>query len=366
MNDYILILISFFLFISLIIVLYNYFTQPILKLNEYSDNDVKISVLIPARNEENNITDCLNSILNQTYKADEIIVMDDQSTDNTISIVEEFQLKHSEIKVYKNENLPEKWLGKNWACYNLFLKSKNEYLLFVDADVRLDKNAIESLIQLIKKYKPGLISIFPTQQMFTLGEKLVVPLMNWLLLSFLPLRKVFETRNKSFVAANGQFMLFERNSYIKIGTHKSVSNKVVEDMELCRLIKNNNLNAITLLGGNLVFCRMYTSIKEAIQGFTKNYYPGFNTKPYIFIIIITLLFSIFVSPFVLVFSYWEYVFPVFFILISRYFISLLSNQSVFYNILFHIPQMIFMCLTGIRSLFLNLNNRIVWKERKIL
>lgn len=366
MIDFLLILILVFTLISFTVVLYNFLTNPIIKPKNIFGNEIKISVLIPARNEENNISDCLNSVLNQSYQANEIIVVDDLSTDNTFNIVKGFSNKYSNIKLFKNEALPNNWLGKNWACYNLFLKSNNDYLLFIDADVRLEKQAIESVVYLINNYKPNLISVFPTQIAITFGEKLIVPLMNWLLLSFLPLKKVYDSKNVSFSAANGQFMLFKKEAYIKIGTHKSVSNKIVEDMELVRLIKKNELKALTLLGGNLINCRMYNSFSESINGFTKNFYNGFNINPALFLLLLLILLTAFLLPFILVFIEWNFILPLTVIIISRILISLLEKQSVIINIIFHIPQMIFMFLIGIRSVYFQKLNKIQWKERKII
>lgn len=366
MADILLILVSGFSIISFFVVLYNYVTNPSVKHNNIEGSDIKISVLIPARNEENNISRCIDSVLNQTYKADEIIVVDDSSTDNSFNIIEEYSKNYSQVKIYRNEILPKNWLGKNWACYNLYLKSKNDYLLFLDADVRIENKTLEFIVYLINNYKPDLISIFPTQKAITFGEKLIVPLMNWLLLSFLPLKKVFDSKSVSFSAANGQFMFFKKDAYLKIGTHKSVANKIVEDMELVRSIKKNNLKALTLLGNNLVNCRMYGSFKESVNGFTKNFYGGFNINPFAFIFLLLTFVTVFLLPFAFVFIDWNFIYPIIVIIVSRVLISILSKQSVLNNIILHIPQMLLMFLIGIRSVYYQYSKKYVWKERKII
>ena len=142
--------------------------------------------------------------------------------------------------------------GKNWACHQLSQKAKGKYLLFIDADVELAPNAISSTAKIMAETKTKMLSVFPTQRIKSFGEWLIVPLMNWLLLAFLPLRQVYASRNNSFIAANGQFILWDRETYFSIGGHQQVANAVVEDMELARKAKQKN-KIITLLGGNLYF-----------------------------------------------------------------------------------------------------------------
>jgi cellulose synthase/poly-beta-1,6-N-acetylglucosamine synthase-like glycosyltransferase len=124
---------------------------------------------------------------------------------------------------------------------SLAQEAKGEYLLFLDADVELTSNVISSAVYELEKSSVTLLSIFPTQIIKSFGEHLIVPLMNWLLLTFLPLRFVYSSSSKAFVAANGQFMLWRKDDYFKIGGHETIKNKVVEDMELARLAKQNKL-----------------------------------------------------------------------------------------------------------------------------
>jgi len=256
--------------ISTIVVVYNFITAPVVKNNKVQiDESELVSVLIPARNEEMNIGSCLNFILAQDYKNLEVLVLDDQSTDRTSEIIKAFSEKHKNIFYLKGEKLPQNWTGKNWACHQLSQKANGKYLLFIDADVELASNAISSTLKIMSNTKAKMLSVFPTQRIKSFGEWLIVPLMNWLLLSFLPLRQVYSSQNKSFIAANGQFILWDRETYFSIGGHKQVANTVVEDMELARKAKPHD-KIITLLGGNIIFCRMYSSFPNAFKGFTKN------------------------------------------------------------------------------------------------
>ncbi|NWF90367.1 MAG: glycosyltransferase [Ignavibacteriaceae bacterium] len=328
------------------------------------DDSALISVLIPARNEEKNINSCLNFILAQDYKNIEVLVLDDQSTDQTKEIVNSFCKKHKNTFYLEGESLPPNWTGKNWACHQLSLKAKGKYLLFVDADVELALNAISSAVKIMLSTKTKMLSVFPTQRIISFGERLIVPLMNWLLLSFLPLRKVFSSNNKSFIAANGQFMLWDKETYFSIGGHKQVADAVVEDMELAKKAKQHN-KIITLLGGNIIFCRMYNSFLDAFKGFSKNFYPGFKLNPLIFIGLILFLFFLFTVSSVFAFTDSNFLIVVMLIVINRILISQMSHQNPFLNVFLHPIQMILMLLIGINSVASTKLGYAKWKGRRL-
>ena len=359
-----LIILIVFLSIFCCISIYNFFTAPVLKKsNEKINNDKLVSILIPARNEENNIAACIISILEQTYSNKEIIVLDDCSNDKTFQIASAFSKKN--VKVIKGESLPEDWLGKNWACHQLANKANGDYLLFIDADVSLKTEAIsESVIEMEKSYVE-LISIFPSQIIKSFGEFLVVPLMNWLLLNFLPLKQVFTSNNVSFVAANGQFMLWRRKTYFELGGHEKVKNKIVEDMELARNVKGSGLKMETMLGGKLVFCKMYNSFFEAYNGFTKNFYPGFSLHPVTFVFFILFIFTIFFVPIILIDQSVLAIIPFVLVIISRIFIAVRSKLNLVLSILLHPIQMIIFLWIGITSIVKFKTNSLTWKERSI-
>ena len=347
-----------------VISIYNLFTAPVLKrVAQPLDNRSFVSVLIPARNEENNIEKCVKGMLIQDYQNKEIIVLDDNSTDNTLKLAASFN--NNKIKIIKGKELPFDWLGKNWACHQLAQEAKGEYLLYVDADVELTPEVISSAVYELEKSKAALLSIFPTQIIKSFGEHLIVPLMNWLLLTFLPLRFVYSSSSKAIVAANGQFMLWRKDDYFKIGGHETVKNKVVEDMELARLAKQNKLKVKTMLGGKLVFCRMYESFNQAYNGFTKNFFAGFLLPSFSFLTIILFLLIAFVLPFLFLMPPVYSFILIALILITKISVSIASNQNLFINVLLHPVQMLFMFWIGIVSIIKFKTKKIVWKQRKL-
>lgn len=353
--------------ISLCVAVYNLITSPVFKKLTFElQSNPLVSILIPARNEEKNIKQCLQDVLNQTYTNIEILVLDDESTDNTHSIVEGMANQYSTIKLIGGKPLPENVNGKNWACAQLAEIAKGDYLLFIDADVRITPNTVESSLIYFAEWKTDLLSVFPSQIISGFGEWLVVPLMNWLLLSFLPLKKVFDSKNISFLAANGQFFMWKKNAYKKTGGHLAASDYPVEDMYLARAAKKDGSKVLTLLGGDSIHCRMYSNIFEAITGFSKNFYPGFRTSFFSFSLLIIVLFSVNVLPFLLVPGMVVYFIPIAGIIIIRIIVSVLSKQNVLLNIILHPFQMVIMILTGIISMIQFNKKTIRWKGRIVL
>lgn len=352
------------LLVTTIIVIFNFFTAPVLKVKyKKKGGQDLVSVLIPARNESNNIENCLNKIINQRYNNLEIIVLDDESQDNTFSMVSEYTGKDKRIRIIRGKVLPWNYTGKNWACHQLSLEASGKYLVFIDADVFLEEYSLVSAISEMNKYRLDLLSVFPSQKMNSLGEWLLVPLMNWLLLTFLPIKLVYSAKSNSFAAANGQFMLFKRDTYENIGGHKSVSDKVTEDIEFARLLKKHRYRVKTFLGGELIYCRMYNGFRAAFSGFSKNFYAGTKLESIFFITLITFLFMCFTLPLIPVFSKPVFILSVITISLQRILISLLSRQHPIINLLLHPFQIVMFFVAGINSLIVSKHKRRIWKGR---
>ena len=366
LNYILLYFVGSILFISFVVVVYNYFTATKLFNQNYSlQKNPFISILIPARNEDDTIAGLLHSIGQQSYSNYELFVLDDQSEDNTLGVVEEEAFKNPKITLLRGKPLPEGWLGKNWACFQLAQHARGDMLLFLDADVRLSINAVEAALYHMQKKNVVMLSCFPTQKIDTIGEWAVVPLMNWLVLSFLPLRAVTRFHHKSLTAANGQFILCEKQAYNDIGGHRAVFDQVVEDMEIARLLKKKRHRIMTVLGNDAVMCYMYQGFVESLKGFSKNFYLGFNISPLIFFGILALLMLFFLGPFILITINTNFIYCILLIIVGRLLVSLVSKQNPLLNICLHPLQMIAMFLIGVNSLYWTLRGKSVWKGRSI-
>ncbi len=326
-------------------------------------NDDLVSLLIPARNEEKNIANILSDIQKLNYKKLEIIVFNDQSTDRTPEIVDEFAAKDPRIMLINSTGLPEGWLGKNFACHTLSIAAKGKYLFFIDADVRLNHNIIQSTVGYLKSKKLGLLSVFPKQIMISKGEKLTVPLMNYILLSLLPLIFVRISPYTSHSAANGQFMLFDAQIYNNLFPHEKYKSSPFEDIEISRYFKRNKIKVACMVGDDRIKCRMYESYKEAVNGFAKNVLQFFgNSIPTaaLFWIITTLGFL----PFLFI-SIKLLLLYIGMFLIARIMVSISSEQSITENLIYFVPQQFSLMLFIIKAVSYKLKRNYLWKGRNI-
>ena len=340
-----------------LVTLSNLLFSPVLKMQKQQGNPL-VSVLIPARNEEKNISNILNDIQNQSYSHIEVIVFNDQSTDRTAEIVEAFTNADNRFRMVNSEGLPDGWLGKSNACHQLSQKASGDYFLFLDADVRVKSGLIESALAQMQKHRLKLLSIFPKQEMKTLAEKITVPVMNSILLSLLPMILTRKSSRPSLAAANGQFMLFEKETYRKIQPHRQVKNLLVEDILIARLYKTKRLKMQCMTGNETIRCRMYQNLNDALHGFSRSvaeFFGGSHLAAFLYWLIGT--FGIFTVIFGLPtgFTFVTLALIVGIIL----FVSISSRQPFWQNLMFAIPRQF---LLG-AIIFLSFRNKKLKKTR---
>lgn len=359
----IILIIFFFLILRFTVTLFNFLSNPKLPRigTHYRD---KVSILVPARNEAENIIHLLNSIQQQDYPEYEVIILDDDSTDNTFEICSKFAVNDPRFKIIKGQPLPLGWTGKNYACHQLALQATGKYLLFLDADEQVERSLINSAVHRMHLRKLALLSLFTNQDMRTAGEYSVVPLMHFALLNMLPLRLILLSKFPSVAAASGQFMLFDADVYRQEQWHLQAQSDVVEDVVIMRLIKASGFRGEGLLANDMISCRMYKSYSGALNGFSKNFLAAFNYS------IPALLFYIIlvVGGPILVFCTADFgliVLMVGLILLSRIMISLSSGQNPWYNLILHPFQMLNLAYTACLSIQKYLTKTIEWKGRKI-
>jgi cellulose synthase/poly-beta-1,6-N-acetylglucosamine synthase-like glycosyltransferase len=232
-----------------------------------------ISVCIPARNEENNIRRCVEAVLNQDYPNIEVIVLDDRSSDATLTQLKEIASHDSRLIPISGADLPEGWAGKPHALYQASAAAHGEWLCFVDADTFLKPEAISSCYAKALKTGADLFTVMTDQILGSFWEKVVMPLvMTALSVGFSP-RKVNDPTRRDAVA-NGQFILIKRRIYDAIGGHEKVKDQIVEDKAISEQVKWNGYHLVVADGMQLVSTRMYTSMPSMWEGWTKNIYLG--------------------------------------------------------------------------------------------
>ncbi len=238
----------------------------------------RVSMLVPARNEERSIERCLRSLLDQQYPDFEVIVLDDQSTDRTPALAADLAGREPRLYAIEGKPPPAGWLGKHWACHQLAKSASGNLLLFTDADTVHDPQALAAAVAALSAEKADLLSAMPRQEVVTWSEKLVLPVLPWSFFAFLPLGIAFRLRSPSLAAAVGQFMLFRRSAYEQVGGHAAVRQDVVDDIALARRIKYHGLRWRLVDGGDRLRCRMYRSWTEIRDGFSKNLLGAFGYR----------------------------------------------------------------------------------------
>jgi len=352
-----------FTLIQMLVAFTNLLTGGIGTGDEKTQDD-HVSVLIPARNEENNIRNILEDLRRQNYSNIEILVYDDQSEDATAEVVLGMQKNDPRISHIPSEGLPPGWLGKNHACHVLAGMAGGRYLLFLDADVRIGKKLIGQMLAFSRRHASSLVSIFPKQLIYTAGEWITVPVMNFILLSLLPLILVRKARQPSLSAANGQFMLFTTSDYRKTEPHRLMKDKRAEDIAIAQYYKRQGLKVACLAGNDEIRCRMYSGFSDAVDGFSKNVTAFFGNS-FILAILFWLVTGLGFIPVMLACPGHILFLYLAMVVVTRIFISLASRQNILLNLLFMIPLQVSLGFIIYKAFFNNYFGTFEWKGRKI-
>ncbi|MEE4310848.1 MAG: glycosyltransferase [candidate division KSB1 bacterium] len=352
----------------LMVTVFNVFTAPMINGRKKPDSHPSVSILVPARNEENNIAECLDGLLSQDYPNFNITVLDDHSEDDTAAIVKKYVQENDRVQYIQGEQLPQEWTGKNWACHQLGRKASGEILVFTDADNRHAPYALSNTVAYMEQYHLGMISAFPEQETVTLAEKLIVPIMDLFVYGTLPLWATYYSSHASLAAANGQWICFTRKAYETLGGHETVKMELVEDTQLSRIAKKRGIRTLTVAGTGAVYCRMYQNVNEVWEGFSKNFYGLTGYNPFVFTLIISIMLAGFVSPYLL------WIVPgltklalvgVGMNVLIRLLISAKYKHPILTSVVLHPVGVLFAVFIGFNSMLSIKRGRIQWKGRVI-
>ncbi len=293
-----------FLLFGLITVLVNSLT--VRRFDQYpkTKRTPRVSVLVPARNEEHNIEACVTSLLEQDYPDFEVIVLDDHSTDTTLSMLARLAGNDSRLQIIEGRPLPDGWLGKHWACHQLDRAATGELILFVDADTRHTPDMLLDSVSALLAERADLVTAFPREEVVTWGERLLVPVIGWGIFTFIPIRLVQRLHLAALSVTIGQFMLFRRAAYDAVGGYEAVRAETVDDMVLGRRIISGGLEWRLLDGTHHVSCRMYRGFWEAVGGFSKSLFAVFDYRILPYFIGWLLVGTAFLEPVVALVSRW--------------------------------------------------------------
>lgn len=254
-----------------------------------------VSVLIPARDEEVHIEQCIQSFMNQTYTNYEVLVLNDNSTDKTGEILNSLQaLYPDKLKVFQGVPLPPDWRGKPFAMDQLCKQAKGKYWLFTDADTIHSPRSISLAVTNIIYHKVDFLSGYITQKMKTFGEKITVPLMYLLSGFILPLQMCKWSKLSVFAVAIGQYICVKSDAFMECGGFSLVKGKTTEDVFMARTMRRHGYKTVFLNLRDAALCRMYTSWQSAVKGISKNIFD-FIDKNHILLVFAVLGIFIFLT-----------------------------------------------------------------------
>lgn len=270
----------FFLFLVL-----NLFTflrlQPVCLKRTERQSAPFFSILVPARNEEQNIEACVRSLVAQRYQRLEVLVLDDNSDDATAEIVlriidELSPDQKGRLRLIHGAELPSGWIGKNFACHQLSQAAQGDYLFFTDADTVHNPDTITTVLACMKRSSVQMLTAQPEYILAGPGEHLILPSLNFMNLTFLPIALMNRSKKPILATGNGQLLCFERLAYEAIGGHVAVKDNILEDVALARAIKAAGYCMLFVDAFLLVRCRMYRSLAEIWRGYSKNFFAFYN------------------------------------------------------------------------------------------
>ena len=233
-----------------------------------------ISIIVPARNEEANITRVLNSLVCQNYPAYEIIVVDDGSTDSTASIVRTYT--ENGVRLVSVDGPPKGWTGKNHACWIGAGYARFPWLLFVDADTELAPSALRSTIRFALEREVEALSLFPRQRCETFWERLLLP---FAFQQYFVGTDAHVNELDGPALANGQYFFISHRVYQQVNGHAANAGSIIDDAALALSLKRTGVISLVCRGEELASVRMYTNLRQIANGFGKNIYPYLEQSP---------------------------------------------------------------------------------------
>jgi glycosyltransferase involved in cell wall biosynthesis len=337
----------------LVITLANVINMRVVGLKGAASVSETVDVLIPMRNEEENVEGCLKSVLNsELLDVNKVFVLDDGSSDSTAELIDQFK-----VDKLIGTQPPTGWLGKVWACHNLAQVGSGKYLVFMDADVRLHPYAIASAITKMNKFGWDFISPYPRQISGSFLEKLIQPLLQWSWLASVPLRIAEKFPNRSMTIANGQFFIVKRSAYNTSGGHASIPNEVLDDLELARLLISKGFKGGVADGSSVASCRMYKNNSQLIDGYTKSLWKAFGGQ-FGTLVAIFLLYFTGISPYLGIGA------PASFIFLSRVLAAIKTRSNPAYAFLHPISILVLLYLIVLSSIRKS-RGTLQWRGRAI-
>lgn len=327
-----------------------------------------VSLLVPARSEEETIGRCVELLTAQDYPNTEIIVLDDGSTDDTARIAAAF----ADVRVVTGAPLPAGWTGKNWACHQLSELASGDLLCFVDADTMIGRGAVSAAVQVLEDHRAGLVSLVPGAEYTSLSGAVLLPMISHAAYGLFPVAAIHRSRNPEVAMAFGPFILITREAYRSSGGHAAHPGHIVDDVQLSRNVKAAGVAVRLAEGSDLVTTRWYARLGDIWRGFSKNAYGALGYDPWLGVGVVFVLVPLLLIPFVRVgLGLWGGNIPTAALWQS---LMLVGNRALtshygrdpYWSSLLHPVTVAFWGATLARSMMLYAGQRsVVWKDRDV-
>ena len=238
-----------------------------------------VSAIIPAKDEEATLADCLATVVAQSYPNLEVLIVDDRSTDRTPEIARSIARSDPRVRLISIEDLPPGWTGKTHALHVAAGLAGGEWFWFVDSDTRHEPDSLSIVLEYARSHGAAMASLLPEMRCESFWESVAQPLLGIVLIQSYPLFWANDPK-KSLAFANGQYILIRRDAYHEAGGHEGVRDKFVEDIYLARAVKGIGLSARTAIAHGIGSTRMYTSLPQFIRGWSRILYDALGRNPW--------------------------------------------------------------------------------------
>ena len=348
--------------LALLITIINALSLRVVKSKLRNSIGEEVAVVLPMRNEEENVLASLTSVLgSQGISHISIKVLDDSSLDKTASMAKSLP----GIEVIAGKKLQKGWLGKNFACHQLAESTSANYLVFLDADVRLAPTAINAAITKMNDLDWDFMSPYPRQIAVSFLERLIQPLLQWSWISSVPLRLAEKLSFRSMVVANGQFFIVRRSAYLASGGHAAIKSEVLDDLELARSLRKHKFSGGVAEASAVSECRMYKKDQDLIDGYTKSLWAAFGgLGGGIFASV--LFFFTGILPFIYALAGNKWAWGCYLLLTISRLVSAARTRSNFSSVFLHPLSMFALIVLIAKSWQGKSNGSLLWRGRNIL
>ncbi len=286
---------TWILLLQLALILWNQHVMRRPQPYRWGEDAPLVSVLVPARNEEEMVGACIERLLAQDYPNLEIIVLDDDSDDTTFKIVK--AIEDPRVRLVPGRVLPLGWTGKNWACHQLSLLAGGDLMCFVDADTLVEPGTISAAAGRLYEEKAGLVSLLPRSKPESVSAAVLLPMVTHALLGLFPAYLVHSSRFPHVSVAIGPFILVTRDAYRAAGGHAANPESIVDDVDLSRGVKAAHYPVRLANGTDLVQTRWYGKFGAIWQGFSKNAYGGIGYNLLFGMAVVFVAMPLLITPF---------------------------------------------------------------------